>query len=140
MIGLVKAHGIRAGTFIMVGYEGETLQDISLTADHLRDAAPDDVLTTLSYPIKGTPYYDKVADRIVAGRAWEDGSDRDLSIRGRNSRRFYSHAQRWLQAEAELGRIGRARARNWRKLVKAKAASAMSRVGMFVSRNEAEHG
>ena len=103
MIRLVKSHGIRAGTFIMVGYEGETWNDIKLTADHLRDAAPDDVLTTLSYPIKGTPYYNSVADRIVARRGWEEGSDRDLTIRGRNSRRFYAHAQRWLQAEAELG-------------------------------------
>jgi radical SAM superfamily enzyme YgiQ (UPF0313 family) len=140
MIRLVKSHGIRAGTFIMVGYEGETWQDIRLTADHLRDAAPDDVLTTVSYPIKGTPYYDSVSDRIVPTRAWDEGSDRDLSIRGRNSRRFYAHAQRWLQAEAELGRIGSARPLNLRRLVRAKAASAMSRVGMYVSRNEVEHG
>jgi radical SAM superfamily enzyme YgiQ (UPF0313 family) len=140
MIRLVKSHGIRAGTFIMVGYEGETWQDIRLTADHLRDAAPDDVLTTVSYPIKGTPYYESVSDRIVPTRSWEDGSDRDLSIRGRNSRRFYAHAQRWLQAEAELGRIGKARPLDLRRLVRAKAASAMSRVGMYVSRNEIEHG
>jgi len=140
MIRLVKSHGIRAGTFIMVGYEGETWNDIKLTADHLRDAAPDDVLTTLSYPIKGTPYYNSVADRIVARRGWEEGSDRDLTISGRNSRRFYAHAQRWLQAEAELARIGQARTRSWRRLVRAKAASAVSRVGMYVSRNEVEHG
>jgi tRNA A37 methylthiotransferase MiaB len=140
MIRLVKAQGIRAGTFIMVGYEGETWNDIKLTAHHLRDAAPDDVLTTLSYPIKGTPYYNSVADRIIARRGWEEGSDRDLTIRGRNSPRFYAHAQRWLQAEAELARIGQGRARNLRRLVRAKAASAMSRVGMYVSRNEVEHG
>jgi radical SAM superfamily enzyme YgiQ (UPF0313 family) len=140
MIRLVKAHGIRAGTFIMVGYEGETWDDIKLTADHLRDAVPDDVLTTLSYPIKGTPYYDAVADRIVARRKWEEGSDRDLTIRGRKSPRFYAHAQRWLQAEAELARMGQTSARSWRRLVRAKAASAVSRVGMYVSRNEVEHG
>jgi radical SAM superfamily enzyme YgiQ (UPF0313 family) len=140
MIRLVKSHGIRAGTFIMVGYEGETWNDIKLTADHLRDAAPDDVLTTLSYPIKGTPYYDSVADRIIARRNWEEGSDRDLTIRGRNSPRFYAHAQRWLQAEAELARIWQANTRSWRRLVRAKAASAVSRVGMYVSRNEVEHG
>src|SRR5258706_6825134 len=63
MISLVKRYGIRAGTFIMVGYDGETWDDINATADHLRGAAPDDVMTTLSYPIKGTPYYDVVADR-----------------------------------------------------------------------------
>jgi len=94
----------------------------------------------LSYPIKGTPYYNSVADRIVARRGWEEGSDRDLTIRGRNSPRFYAHAQRWMQAEAELARIGQAKAGNWRRVVRAKAASAMSRVGMYVSRNEVEHG
>src|ERR1700741_5136070 len=135
MIRLVKSHGIRAGTFIMVGYEGETWHDIELTANHLRDAVPDDVLTTLSYPIKGTPYYDTVADRIVARRAWAEGSDPHLTIRGRNSPRFSAHAQRWLQAEAELARIGQAGARSLRRLIRAKAASAMSRVGMYVSRN-----
>jgi radical SAM superfamily enzyme YgiQ (UPF0313 family) len=140
MIRLVKSHGIRAGTFIMVGYEGETWNDIELTADHLRDSVPDDVLTTLSYPIKGTPYYNAVADRIVARRKWEEGSDRDLTIRGRKSPRFYAHAQRWLQAEVELARLGQASARSWRRLMRARAASAMSRVGMYVSRNEVEHG
>ena len=140
MIRLVKSNGIRAGTFIMVGYEGETWNDIRLTADHLRDAAPDDVLTTISYPIKGTPYYESVADRIIAPRPWEDSSDRELSIRGRNSRRFYGHAQRWLQAEAELGRIQQVRPKNWRRLMKVKAASAVSRVAMYVSRSEVEHG
>ena len=42
--------------------------------------------------------------------------------------------------EAELARIGHARVRNWRRLVRVKAASAMSRVGMYVSRSEVEHG
>src|SRR6185295_5742311 len=92
MIKLVKKHGIRAGTFIMLGYDGETWADIDATARHLREAVPDDVLTTLSYPIKGTPYYEQVADRIVGDRSWEDGSDRNLTVRGRNSRRFYRHA------------------------------------------------
>jgi len=139
MIALVKRHGIRAGTFIMVGYDGETWEDLDATADHLRGAAPDDVLTTLSYPIKGTPYYDTVADRLIPTRAWEEGSDRDLTIRGRNSRRFYGHTQRWLRAEAELARA-KSSATSWRKRAKAKAASAISRMGMYATRNEVEHG
>jgi anaerobic magnesium-protoporphyrin IX monomethyl ester cyclase len=137
MIALVKRYGIRAGTFIMVGYDGETWDDINATADHIRGAAPDDVLTTLSYPIKGTPYHDVVANRVIALKNWEEGSDRDLTIRGRNSRRFYGHAQRWLRAEAELARAGDA---SWRKRVKAKAASAVSRMGMYATRSEFEHG
>ena len=137
MIALVKRHGIRAGTFIMVGYDGETWDDIDATAAHLRGAAPDDVLTTLSYPIKGTPYYDLVADRVIELKNWEDGSDRDLTIRGRNSRRFYGHAQRWLRAEAELAHATDA---SWRKRMRARAASAVSRFGMYATRHEVEHG
>jgi radical SAM superfamily enzyme YgiQ (UPF0313 family) len=140
MIRLVKRHGIRAGTFIMVGYDGETWEDINATADHLREAVPDDVLTTLSYPIKGTPYHDKVADRLVMTREWEMGSDRDLMVRGRNSRRFYRQAQRWLQAEAELARMRAGAQRNWRRFVRATAASTVSRVGMYVTRGEVERG
>ncbi|HYM19230.1 MAG TPA: radical SAM protein [Micropepsaceae bacterium] len=139
MIALVKRHGIRAGTFIMVGYDGETWDDLNATAHHLRGAAPDDVLTTLSYPIKGTPYYDLVADRVIPTKAWEEGSDRDLTIRGRNSRRFYGHTQRWLRAEAELARVKDGTA-SWRSLVKARAASVISRMGMYATRNEVEHG
>jgi anaerobic magnesium-protoporphyrin IX monomethyl ester cyclase len=140
MIALVKSKGIRAGTFIMLGYDGETWDDIDETADHLRSAAPDDVLTTLSYPIKGTPYYDRVADRIAAADTWANGSDRALTITGRNSRRFYRHAQRWLTAETNLARLTAGENRNFVRYAKAKTVSAMSRLSMYATRHEVEHG
>ena len=59
--------------FIMLGYDGERMEDLRATVDHLKHTAPDVFLTTVSYPIKGTPYYDQVADRLgaagVGGRA-----------------------------------------------------------------------
>lgn len=136
MIALVKSHGIRAGTFIMLGYDGETWDDIDQTARHLRLSAPDDVLTTISYPIKGTPYYDKVADRISAPFAWESGSDRSITVKGRKSRRFYQHAQRWLAAEARLGDEETGLLRRARL----QARSALSRIAMYATRHEVEHG
>lgn len=138
MIALVKAKGIRVGTFIMLGYDGETWDDIDETASHLRRAVPDDVLTTLSYPIKGTPYYDRVADRIIAKDGWAESSDRALSVAGRNSRRFYRHAKRWLTAEAHLARL--AEDRDWVRYAKVKATSAVSRLSMYATRHEVEHG
>lgn len=140
MIKLVKRKGIRAGTFIMLGYDGETWDDIDATAHHLRSAVPDDVLTTLSYPIKGTPYYDRVSDRIVAEDAWADSSDRALTVAGRGSRRFYRHAQRWLSAETNLARLATGEDRNVLGYAKAKAVSAMSRAGMYATRYEVERG
>jgi radical SAM superfamily enzyme YgiQ (UPF0313 family) len=104
VIQLLKRHGIRAGTFIMLGYEGERWNDIDSTAEHLRESLPDDLLTTIAYPIKGTPYYEEVRDRIVTTGDWETGSDRQLSVAGRHSRRFYHHAQKWISHEVALSR------------------------------------
>ncbi len=57
--------------FIMLGYDGERIEDLQATVDHLKHTAPDVFLTTVSYPIKGTPYYDQVADRL-APQSWAD--------------------------------------------------------------------
>src|SRR5690606_10269359 len=96
VVQLLQRHGIEAGMFIMLGYEGETEADLRETVECLKRAMPDRLLTTLAYPIKGTPYYEEVADRVVALRSWSDGSDRDLTVAGRRSRRYFVHANRWV--------------------------------------------
>ena len=50
---LLKQHGIKTGMFIMLGYEGEEMEDLEETVDHLKRSDPDMYLTTLAYPIKG---------------------------------------------------------------------------------------
>lgn len=104
MIKLLQKHGIRAGTFIMVGYDGETMDDLRETVTHLKLALPDDVLSTLSYPIKGTPYHEQVADRIVMERDWATSTERDVKIRGRHSRNYYAAVEAWIQSEVGLTR------------------------------------
>lgn len=100
-----KRHGIQAGMFLMWGYEGETIEDIAATVEHVKRSDPDTFLTTVSYPIKGTPYFDAVADRVELERPWLESTDRDFEIRGRPPREYYSHADRWLRAEVEAHRI-----------------------------------
>jgi anaerobic magnesium-protoporphyrin IX monomethyl ester cyclase len=102
---LCKAHGIQTGMFLMWGYEGEDMADIEATIDHVKRTGPDIFLTTVAYPIRGTPYFEKVADRVIALRTWEEGSDRDFRIRGRHSRRFYQNVDRLLRAEVDAHRV-----------------------------------
>jgi radical SAM superfamily enzyme YgiQ (UPF0313 family) len=102
---LCKACGIATGMFLMWGYEGEELTDIEATIDHVKRSDPDVFLTTVAYPIRGTPYFEKVADRVTALKAWSEGSDRDFRIRGRHSRRFYQSVNQLLRAEVEVQRI-----------------------------------
>ena len=81
----------------MWGYEGEEIEDIEQTVAHAKACRPDVCFTTVSYPIKGTPYYDRVSSRLVPLGSWQQSTDRDIRIRGRHSRRFYQFADELLQ-------------------------------------------
>lgn len=140
VIAMLRNKGIRAGTFIMLGYESEKWDDIDRTLAHLRGSMPDDVLTTLAYPIKGTPYYDDVADRIVSPADWENGSDRDYSVAGRYSRRFYNHAQKWLGSEVRLSRELANGSRGYLQLARVYLSAKKHRAAMYWYRNETEQG
>jgi radical SAM superfamily enzyme YgiQ (UPF0313 family) len=102
---LAKASGIKAGMFLMWGYEREGIEDIEATVDHVKRSNPDTFLTTVSYPIKGTPYFQEVSSRLVSPKPWAEGSDRDYRIRGRHSRRFYQFADQLLRSEVDLYRL-----------------------------------
>jgi radical SAM superfamily enzyme YgiQ (UPF0313 family) len=92
MIQLSKKHGIETGTFIMLGYPGETEADIDATIEHLKRADPDQFTITVAYPIKGTPYYEQIQEDIVETRPWEVTTDRDLQLRRPQSPLYYKFA------------------------------------------------
>ena len=104
-VALCRQYGIETGMFLMWGYEGEELEDIEATIDHVRTSNPDIFLTTVSYPIKGTPYYNKVASHVVQIKPWGQTSDRELEISGRRPRDFYRVADDLLRFEVELARL-----------------------------------
>ena len=102
---LAQAHGIQVGMFLMWGYEGEELEDIAATVEHVKRSNPDVFFTTVSYPIKGTGYFAKVRDKVALPIAWAEGSDRDYVVEGRRGREYYKLADRWLRSEVEASRI-----------------------------------
>ena len=134
---LLQRHGIQVGMFIMLGYDGETLPDIDATAAHLKIANPDVFLTTVAYPIKGTGYHQKVERRILASAGWNEITDRDLSVAGRYSPRFYSFATRWMVNAVALDREWR-RDRRPLRLARTFANTMIGRAGMLLSQHERE--
>ncbi len=104
---LLKERGIQVGMFIMLGYEGEQQRDLDATVRHLKISAPDVFLSTVSYPIKGTPYYQEVSERLSAHGPWQARTDRDLVVSGRRTPLYYRFARAWMHAEV-------ARDRHWR--------------------------
>jgi len=100
-----KRHGIQVGMFLMWGYDGERLEDIEATIDHVKQCSPDVHLTTVAYPIKNTAYFKKTSDLVVLERDWAESTDRDYKIRGRHSRRYYKFADQWLNNEVAAASI-----------------------------------
>ena len=91
-----RQRDMEAGTFIMLGYPGETESDIKQTLQHLKSAAPDHFTITVAYPIKGTALYKEVAGHITKPSPWSEHTDRELDYRRNYSHRYYHYAVRWL--------------------------------------------
>lgn len=140
MVKLLQEHGIEAGMFIMLGYDGEEAGDLEATLEHLKAAKPDLFLTTLAYPIKGTPYYQRVAERVIELKPWEEGSDREQTVAGRHSRRFYSFANRWMVSEVALARQLSSPGRDYARVAKSFASARLGRLGMRLTQHEVERG
>jgi radical SAM superfamily enzyme YgiQ (UPF0313 family) len=96
MIKLSRKQGIEAGTFIMLGYPGETRSDIKETIRHLVQSAPDHYTITIAYPIKGTRLYEEVESKFTTTLNWAQSTDRDIDFTRTYSRRYYEYAVRWV--------------------------------------------
>ena len=104
-VALCRSAGIQTGMFLMWGYEGEELSDIEATVEHVKKSDPDIFFTTVAYPIKGTPYFSEVEERVENLKLWQESSDREFRIRDRHSRQFYRFADKLLRSEVEFKRL-----------------------------------
>lgn len=137
---MLQDAGIEVGMFIMLGYEGEEVSDIEATANYLKQANPDVFLTTVAYPIKGTVFYDEVADRVTTPLDWDSRTDRDLQVNGRYSTQFYDHATRWLVNEVNLHKARQSGERNPARLGKLFLNAQRGRLGMRLTQHQRENG
>ena len=100
-IKMVKAYGMEAGTFIMLGYPGEEENDIKETLHHLKYSNPDHYTITVAYPIKGTPLYSEVENIFTEDLPWESSTDRDIDFKRRYKRSYYTQAIKWINSEMQ---------------------------------------
>ena len=100
-----QRHGIEVGMFLMWGYDGEQIEDIEATIEHVKRANPNIFFTTVAYPIKNTPYYETIKGTLHLDRAWVEATDRDYVVRGRHTRQYYRFADQWLRHEVAAHRL-----------------------------------
>ena len=99
MIQLTKKYGIETGTFIMLGYPGETEEDIEETIQHLKQSNPDYFTITVAYPIRGTELYEEVEALQTSTLDWSTTTDRQIEFKRTYSRRYYDYAVRRVISE-----------------------------------------
>ena len=138
MTQLAQQHGIQVGLFVMLGYDGEEVSDIEETVEHLKRTAPDTFLTTVSYPIKGTPYYQEIESHIIDRLPWETRTERDLSIAGRHSYQFYRYADRWMVHDVAFHKAWHGAHRDYSKAAKAFVNARIGRWGMRLTARKKE--
>jgi anaerobic magnesium-protoporphyrin IX monomethyl ester cyclase len=97
--------GIETGTFIMLGYPGETETDITETIQYLKEANPTLYTITIAYPIKGTSLYNEIENKITIAPDWETSTDRQIEFERTYARKFYDYAVKKVVNEVEFSRL-----------------------------------
>ena len=72
---LLKAAGIDVGVFLQFGYPGEKWTDIEATLQLAREIEPADIGVSVSYPLPGTGFYERVRQELGVKQNWIDSSD-----------------------------------------------------------------
>lgn len=96
---LLKEKKVRIAFFIQFGYLTENKEDIEKTIDMIQELVPDNIGVSVSYPLPGTKFYDKVKDDLKLKANWTDSDDLDMMFKGTFNSRFYKKLQRYVHKE-----------------------------------------
>ena len=102
----LQRHGIRVGYFLQFGYPGETWADIEKTIRMVRETRPDDIGVSVSYPLRGTGFYQQVVAGMGAKENWRDSDDLTMMFQGAYSTEFYRELAAALHLEVR-GEVAR---------------------------------
>jgi radical SAM superfamily enzyme YgiQ (UPF0313 family) len=91
--------GIEVGFFLQFGYPGETIEDIEMTRRMIRECAPDDIGISVSYPLPGTTFHERVKAELGEKQNWVDSDDLAMMYRATYVPEFYRALHASVHAE-----------------------------------------
>lgn len=107
----LKGKGIRVGYFLQFGYLGETKSDIDHTIRMMLENMPDEIGISVSYPLPGTKFYEKVKSELKEKQNWTDSDDLAMMYRATYSPAFYKLLHRYVHSRYRIKR-------GWEQLMK----------------------
>lgn len=86
---LLHENGIEVGFFLQFGYPGETWEDVQQTLKMVRECSPDDIGISVSYPLPGTKFFERVKLELGEKQNWTDSQDLAMLYHGPFPQDFY---------------------------------------------------
>jgi len=106
---LLRKNGIEVGFFLQFGYPGETWDDVQKTLKMVRECAPDDIGISVSYPLPGTKFFERVKMELGEKQNWVDSDDLAMLYRGPFPQEFYRILHGRVHHEFRMRRAWRKR-------------------------------
>jgi radical SAM superfamily enzyme YgiQ (UPF0313 family) len=103
----LQRHGIDVGLFLQFGYPGEQWEDVEATLRLVHDIAPQDIGVSVSYPLPGTKFYERVRADLGEKQNWFDSDDLAMMYRGTYEPEFYRELHHVVHHDFRARRIGR---------------------------------
>lgn len=93
---LLKKNGIHPSFFIQFGYPGETKEDIAKTIRMIKDLLPYEMGISVSYPLPGTQFHERVKADLTKKTNWTDSDELLLMFRNTYPPQFYKKLHRYV--------------------------------------------
>jgi anaerobic magnesium-protoporphyrin IX monomethyl ester cyclase len=110
---LMKKHAIKPSFFIQFGYPGETREDIGRTIDMINSLLPFEIGISVSYPLPGTGFYEKVKAELQQKTNWTDSDEMALMFSNTFPAPYYKQLHSYVHqnyhkhlAKNSLGKAG----------------------------------
>ena len=99
---ILKKKGVEVCFFLQFGYLGETKEDIAQTIAMLETLVPHDIGISVSYPLPGTKFYEKVKSMLGTKQNWTDSDDLDMMYPATFSPDYYRRLHRFVHKRFRL--------------------------------------
>jgi anaerobic magnesium-protoporphyrin IX monomethyl ester cyclase len=126
---LIKKHGMKPSFFIQFGYPGEIKEDIEKTIRMINELLPYDIGISVSYPLPGTKFYERVQAELKEKTNWTDSDELMLMFRNTYPPAFYKQLHRYVHVNFHRAKTAELLKRfihhpmdiqvaNWKKILK----------------------
>ncbi|MBI1768795.1 MAG: B12-binding domain-containing radical SAM protein [Bacteroidetes bacterium] len=100
----LRSKGIKVGYFLQFGYLGETKSDIESTVKMVLKNMPDEIGISVSYPLPGTKFFEKVKAELKEKQNWTDSDDLAMMYHATYSPAFYKLLHRYVHSRYRIKR------------------------------------